>query len=139
MGGLVEAVPELAEVGTRSPATIIGLLDERLPDPIAEAEQSITVATAEGDVARHLGCEAHRPLLRIDRTYHTTTGRAVELAVSCFLSEHYSDRVRLRRNVRRRPSAVPARREVHCARDRAGCAYVAPFRRRSRWSSPRVP
>lgn len=100
VGSLVEPVPELTEIGSRSRVTIIGLLDDRLPDPIAEAEQSITVATADTEIARHLGCEPHRPLLRIDRVYHTTAGQPVELAVSYFLPEHYSYRVRLRRNVR---------------------------------------
>ena len=100
VGRLVESVPELTEVGARSRVTIIGLLDSRLPDPIAEAEQSITVGLATADVAEHLGCEPHRPLLRIDRMYHSTTGQPVELAVSHFLPEHYSYRVRLRRNVR---------------------------------------
>ncbi|GAB2762376.1 GntR family transcriptional regulator [Salinifilum aidingensis] len=100
VGGLVEEVPELNEVGARSRATIIGLLDDRLSDPIAEAEQSITVAAADAGTARHLGCEPHRPLLRIDRMYRSAAGQAVELAVSYFLPEHYSYRVRLRRNVR---------------------------------------
>ncbi|MER7011723.1 GntR family transcriptional regulator [Saccharopolyspora sp. NPDC000359] len=100
VGKLVESVPELTEVGARSRVTIIGLLDDRLADPIAEAEQSITVGTATPEVAEQLGCEAHRPLLRIDRMYQSTTGQPVELAVSHFLPEHYSYRVRLRRNVR---------------------------------------
>lgn len=100
VGRLVETVPELTEVDARSEFTIIGLLDDRLPDPIAEAEQSITVATATAEIAQHLGCEPGRALLRIDRVYHSTTGQPVELAVSCFLPEHYSYRVRLRRNVR---------------------------------------
>ncbi|MCI2416451.1 GntR family transcriptional regulator [Saccharopolyspora sp. K220] len=100
VGKLVESVPEVTEVGARSGATIIGLLDDRLTDPIAEAEQSITVGLATREIAEHLGCEPQRPLLRIDRMYQSTTGQPVELAVSHFLPEHYSYRVRLRRNVR---------------------------------------
>ncbi|MEU6264978.1 GntR family transcriptional regulator [Saccharopolyspora shandongensis] len=100
VGKLVESVPELTEVGARSGVTIIGLLDDRLADPIAEAEQSITVGMATPEIAEHLGCEPQRPLLRIDRMYQSTTGEPVELAVSYFLPEHYSYRVRLRRNVR---------------------------------------
>jgi GntR family transcriptional regulator len=99
-GKLVESIPELTRTGARSRFTIIGLLDGRLPDPIAEAEQSITVGTATDEIAKALGCETHRPLLRIDRVYHSTAGQPVELAVSHFLPEHYSYRVRLRRNVR---------------------------------------
>ncbi|GGI99381.1 HTH-type transcriptional repressor DasR [Saccharopolyspora subtropica] len=100
VGRLVESVPELTEVGARSRVTIIGLLDDRLGDPIAGAEQSITVGLATPQIAGHLGCEPQRPLLRIDRMYQSTTGQPVELAVSHFLPEHYSYRVRLRRNVR---------------------------------------
>jgi GntR family transcriptional regulator len=100
VGELLESVPELTEAGARSTFTIIGLLDDRLPDPIEEAEQSITVGTASAELARALGCEPERALLRIDRMYYSTTGKPVELAVSHFLPEHYSYRVRLHRNVR---------------------------------------
>lgn len=100
VGKLLDSVPQLTEVGARSGFTIIGLLDDRLADPIAEAEQSITVATADTRIAEHLGCAPERPLLRIDRMYLTTAGQPVELAVSYFLPEHYSYRVRLRRNIR---------------------------------------
>ena len=80
--------------------TVIGLLDRRLEHPISEAEQSITAAGAEREVARDLGCEEGRPLLRVDRTYLDTRGEAVELATSHFLPEYYSYRVRLRRSGR---------------------------------------
>lgn len=100
VGRLLESVPELAEPGAAGAATVIGLLDQRLPEPIAEAEQSITVATAGAGIAGHLGCEPGRALLRIDRVYRSAAGRLVELAVSHFLPEHYSYRVRLRRGGR---------------------------------------
>nr|WP_281398531.1 UTRA domain-containing protein [Saccharopolyspora gloriosae] len=100
VGSLLESVPELTEVGARSEVTIIGLLDERMADPIAEAEQSITVGHASSTVAEHLRCEPRRDLLRIDRIYHDTAGVPVELAVSHFLPEHYSYRVHLRRTLR---------------------------------------
>lgn len=100
VGRLLADVPELTEVGARSRFTIIGLLDERMSDPIAEAEQSITVGQASAGAAEHLGCEPDRSLLRIDRIYQSTAGQPVELAVSYFLPEHYSYRVRLRRTLR---------------------------------------
>lgn len=100
VGALLADVPELTRPDARSRSTVLGLLDERLADPIAEAEQSITVAAAGTTVAEQLGCEPEHPLLRVDRTYQSTTGRPVELAVSHFLPEHYSYRVRLKRNVR---------------------------------------
>ncbi|MER5508581.1 GntR family transcriptional regulator [Streptomyces sp. NPDC002766] len=98
VGRLLETVKELTLPGTPNAFTVIGLLDRRLPEPIAEAEQSITVAEATADLAEHLGCEPGRPLLRIDRVYRTVAGQPAELAISHFLPEHYSYRVRLRRS-----------------------------------------
>ncbi|MEV0637519.1 GntR family transcriptional regulator [Streptomyces sp. NPDC050619] len=100
VGRLLEPLPELTERGTPSAFTVIGLLDERLPEPIAEAEQNITVAEATPQIAGQLGCEPGRALLRIDRAYQSAAGRRVELAISHFLPEHYSYRVRLRRSGR---------------------------------------
>ena len=98
IGRLLDDVEELTLPGTPNAFTVIGLLDQRLPEPIAEAEQSITVAEATAEIAEHLGCEPGRALLRIDRVYQTVTGQLVELAISHFLPEHYSYRVRLRRS-----------------------------------------
>lgn len=100
VGRLLESVPELTVPGTAGASTVIGLLDGRLPEPIAEAEQSITVAEATREIAGHLRCEPGRSLLRIDRVYLSAAGQLVELAVSHFLPEHYSYRVRLRRSGR---------------------------------------
>lgn len=98
VGQLLEKVEELTLPGSSNAFTVIGLLDQRLPEPIAEAEQSITVAEATPEIAQHLGCEPGRAVLRIDRAYQTVGGRLVELAISHFLPEHYSYRVRLRRS-----------------------------------------
>ncbi|MFG1945880.1 GntR family transcriptional regulator [Nonomuraea sp. NPDC048826] len=99
VGGLLQDVAELAAEGATSAVTIIGLLDTRLAAPIAEADQSITVAAADPSAARHLGCAPGHPLLRIDRLYYDTEGAPVELAISHFLPEHYSYRTHLRRSV----------------------------------------
>lgn len=97
VGETLRSVPELTEEGAVSTVTVIGLLDERLPAPITDAEQSITVAPAPEHVAAGLRCEPGHPVLRIDRLYATAAGERVELAVSHFLPEQYSYRVRLRR------------------------------------------
>ena len=97
IGALLASAPELTEPGARSRVTIIGLLEGRLNDPIAEAEQSVTVGHASPDAATLLGCEPGHALLRIDRLYLSSAGDPVELAISHFLPEHYSYRVRLRR------------------------------------------
>jgi DNA-binding GntR family transcriptional regulator len=98
VGAVVAGVPELTTVGGSSETTIIGLLDARLTAPIAEADQSITVAAADRATAAQLGCRAGDSLLRIDRLYSDTAGRPVELAVSHFLPELYSYRTKLRRD-----------------------------------------
>ncbi|MFD9740692.1 GntR family transcriptional regulator [Umezawaea sp. NPDC059074] len=98
-GAALAGVPELGAAGADSEVTVIGLLDTRLPEPIAEAEQSITAAAADPALAAALGCPVGAPLLRIDRIYLTTSGVPVELAVSHFLPEQYSYRVKLRRGL----------------------------------------
>jgi GntR family transcriptional regulator len=98
VGAVLAAVPELTVAGATSETTIIALLDARLPAPIAEADQSITVAAADPATAAQLGCPAGDPLLRIDRLYSDTAGRPVELAISHFLPELYSYRTKLRRD-----------------------------------------
>lgn len=89
-----------AEVGAggTSSHTVIGMLEPQLDSPIAEAAQSITVAGADPAVAAALDCEPGHPMLRVDRLYSDTTGRAVDLSVSHFLPEHYTYRVTLRRS-----------------------------------------
>ncbi|MGX7678319.1 GntR family transcriptional regulator [Jatrophihabitans sp. DSM 45814] len=91
-------VPELSASAARSHVTIIGLLDARLERPIAEADQSVSVATATEEIAQALDCGVGIPLLRIDRMYVDTAGHPVELATSHFVPSRYTYRVRLRRN-----------------------------------------
>jgi DNA-binding GntR family transcriptional regulator len=91
------AVPELTVPGASSPVTVIGLLDRVLEVPIQDAEQSITVATAQAEVAESLELAPGTPLLRIDRMYYDAAGNPVELAISHFHPDRYSYRVRLRR------------------------------------------
>jgi len=98
IGKLLTDVKELNTPGSVSTLTIIGLLESRLPAPIAEAQQSITVDRASDSAAASLECPPGHPTLRIDRLYLDTDGQAVELATSHFLPEHYSYRISLRRN-----------------------------------------
>jgi GntR family transcriptional regulator len=91
--------PERNEVGSTSSTTIIGLLDPLLDDPIAEADQSITVSRPQGRSGLP-SCDGTTSLLRVDRVYFDTRLRAIGLAISHFLPEHYSYRVRLQRSAR---------------------------------------
>lgn len=99
VGRSLASVTDLTTPGAISDLTVIGLLDSRLDAPIAEAEQSITVALADTEVAAQLGCETGHPLLRIDRLYLDTAGTPVELAISRFLPELHSYRTSLRRSL----------------------------------------
>lgn len=97
VAGPVSASPHLA-TGAVSTHTVIGLLEPHLGVPIAEAAQSITVASADADAAAAVGCSPGHPMLRVDRLYSDECGRPVELAVSHFLPEQYTYRVTLRRS-----------------------------------------
>jgi len=97
-GRILTSAAELVAEGATSEVTIIGLLDTRLAAPIAEAEQSITVALADERASGALNCPVGHPLLRVDRLYLDTNGAPVELAVSHFLPELYSYRTNLRRS-----------------------------------------
>lgn len=88
--------PEM-QARAESSHTIIGLLESRLPSPVTEAAQSITVAPAPVEVAAELGCAQGHSMLRVDRLYTDAEGKTTELAVSYFLPEHYTYRVTLRR------------------------------------------
>lgn len=91
-------VESLHTIGSASALTIIGLLDQRMPYPIAEAQQSITVDKLDHAHAQMLGSEEGHPVLRTDRLYIDTNGDCVELATSEFLPEQYSYRISLRRS-----------------------------------------
>ena len=94
---LLTGFGELAAAGRRSRVTVIGLIDVGLAGSVAAAEQSVSAAGAPAFAARHLGCDAGEPLLRIDRLYFDADDTPVELAVSYFDPEYYSYRVKLRR------------------------------------------
>jgi GntR family transcriptional regulator len=100
VGSQLKDVPELTQTGAVSEATVLGMIDARLSAPILEAEQSITAAAATRPLAEALECDAGDPLLLIDRMYLTNEDSYVELAISYFLPERYSYRVKLRRHVR---------------------------------------
>ncbi len=95
VGARLTELPALTEPAAVSEVTVIGMIDKHTANPVAE--QSITAVAATAEVAGQLGCGVGDPLLRVDRTYLTTDGVPVEPAISYFLPEHYSYRVRLRR------------------------------------------
>lgn len=96
VGASLEDLPSLVEPGHRSEITIIGLLESR-GVKIAEAEQVTTAVAATKAQAQLLGCKVASPLLHVERTYFDESGQPLELAISDFLPEHYSHRIRLGR------------------------------------------
>lgn len=91
---------EFRTVGSTSRTTVIAMLDANLADTAQFAEQSITAVEAgRAGMANVLGCPSSAPLLRVDRLYLTEEGRPVELAISHYLPDQFTYRVRLRRDV----------------------------------------
>jgi GntR family transcriptional regulator len=97
VGVPLESIDALARPGETSSLTIIGLIDPLLPNPISDAEQSITAVAADAKMSIALECSVADPLMRIDRIYHSIDGQSVELAVSHFNPRYYSYRVKLSR------------------------------------------
>jgi DNA-binding GntR family transcriptional regulator len=97
---LLADVAALRRKGARTRDTVIGLLDERIDTPITRADQTITAVAAPSEVQTQLGAAPGAAVLSVERLYRDGTGRAVELAASHFLPEHYAYRVTLRRDPR---------------------------------------
>lgn len=97
---LLSDVGALHRKGARSTHTVIGLLDDRLDRPVVRAEQAITAVRAPADLPALLGVARSAAVLKADRLYRDDRGRAVELAITYFLPEHYEYRVTLRRDPR---------------------------------------
>jgi len=92
--------PRVPSPGDRCAITMIELVGEYSPNPIAGAHQSVTATLADPETAALIECATGDPILGIDRSYFDTDGRLVELAVSIFNVKRYSYRVELRRSVR---------------------------------------
>lgn len=95
-GLLLEDIEPFSEIGARTTRTVIGVLEEK-GVRIGGAEQSMTARAADEDDAAVLGCAVGHPLLHVERLYVDERGVPVELAVSAFLPEHYTHRLRLGR------------------------------------------
>lgn len=95
--GNQSGIVALSEAGSRTPMTIIGLIDRSSAGPIAGAQQSVTAVAVPADLAGFIDCVPGEPVLRIDRLYFDRDGTPVELAVSHFNPARYSYRLELRR------------------------------------------
>lgn len=99
IGSQLLDLPELTLEGCKSDITVIGTIDERCGVSITYAEQSITVAELPQAAAEVLEAKPRQPVMRTDRIYFGAADQAIELAISYFLPDYYSYRVRLLRSV----------------------------------------
>lgn len=82
---MLTTIPELTSASASSAVTIIAVLDARLPAPVAEAGQSITVTAAAPPLAAALGCAVGDGVLHIDQLYSDKADRFAELTINYFL------------------------------------------------------
>jgi GntR family transcriptional regulator len=87
----------LKSKGSRSRATILGLLDQVLPHPVVGAKQVVTALAAPREVASQIDCLEGEPILKIERLHFDADGRPVEHCVNHFNPERYSYRLQLQR------------------------------------------
>lgn len=99
VGALLREAHEVTTPGATNPLTVIGLLEGRLKDPIAEAEQTISAVAADTQLVEMLRCALGAPILRIDRLFISIRGEPLELSIGYFLPDQYTYRISLRRAV----------------------------------------
>lgn len=95
---LLEAAGFLRERLARSRATILGILDRSLPQPIAGARQTITAVAVPVEVADCIDCAPEEPVLRIERVHFDAEERPVERCVNYFNPARYVYRLQLQRH-----------------------------------------
>lgn len=97
VGELLRDVPELTTPGRRSAGTVVSMIDSRLQQPITSVEQTVSAMSASAEVRRNLELRAGTPILRVDRRYFDSAGKAIELVTTYFDSKRYSFNVNARR------------------------------------------
>lgn len=80
-------------------STVLEVLEQVLPTPIAGVSQSIMAERIPEDVAGHIDYEPKEPALRVERTYFDADGHPVEYAVSFYNPNRYAYRLELRRRM----------------------------------------
>ena len=66
--------------------------------PLVEADESISAASADADLARKLSIARNAPLLVRRRLTYTTEMRPIEYTTSFYRSDQYEYKVRLARH-----------------------------------------
>jgi len=73
------------------------VVEHTLHIPLVEADESISAAVANADIARKLGIPRHAPLLVRRRLSYTTVMRPVEYTTTFYCADRYEYKIRLAR------------------------------------------
>lgn len=73
------------------------IVENDLHTPLVEADESISAASADADLARKLGVARHTPLLVRRRLTYTAEMRPVEYTTTFYRSDQYEYKIRLAR------------------------------------------
>jgi GntR family transcriptional regulator len=74
------------------------IVETVLHTPLVEADESISAASADADLARKLGVSRNAPLLVRRRLTYTTEMRPIEYTTSFYRSDQYEYKIRLARH-----------------------------------------
>jgi GntR family transcriptional regulator len=72
-------------------------LEHTLHIPLVEADESISAAVADADIARKLDISRRAPLLVRRRLSYTTAMRPVEYTITFYRADRYEYKIRLAR------------------------------------------
>ena len=76
---------------------LYAVLEHTLHIPLVEADESISAAVADADIARKLDIPRHAPLLVRQRLSYTTAMRPVEYTTTFYRADRYEYKIRLAR------------------------------------------
>ena len=74
------------------------IVETALHTPLVEADESISAASADANLARKLGVPRHAPLLVRRRVTYTTEMRPIEFTTTFYRSDQYEYKIRLARH-----------------------------------------
>ena len=75
--------------------SLYAVLEHTLHIPLVEADESISAAVADADLARKLDIPCHAPLLVRRRLSYTTAMRPVEYTTTFYRADRYEYKIRL--------------------------------------------
>lgn len=101
LGRALQRAGVLTAAGEQDSRTVVGVVDELLPEGVAGAQQSVTAVELPEELAPLLDRPPGTPALRVDRVYVDVHDAPLYLAVNHFNPDRYTYRVQLRRRMAR--------------------------------------